>query len=379
MVLIDLDATAAYTQIFPDDLLDDRHRQLKPIEVKYDDIHSSGDDAEDTLLDELLNDDKDYGKEYAEQHTTTTTTTTAFTKNGSPKKESSRTPSNGTSTTSESNERYERSRHAKHQTPSDNTSSTHTADDLYSDDADDPQERVVGLNEFVMYRNNNIHQNHQHHGNKNNSTQDDDDNSSVSSIHSHHPSLSSSSHQSSATAALLERAHDRLALQQLQDELVKLQTIVESKDQEIEHLSGQLRRAVSTKCDLVLAHTALERHHEYHLELEARQVQQLKRSHCSLQEEHSEIERQFLDEMVQLEQELKNTKTSHQQELDDWERMHRNEMLEKDFEIAQLQEQVRELQFGSDERDGIWYPDKRSKSKDVTNKKRGMKVVFRKN
>lgn len=50
---------------------------------------------------------------------------------------------------------------------------------------------------------------------------------------------------------LLERAHDRLHMQQLVDEVEDLKKVVERKNVELENLTGQLRRAVATKCDLV--------------------------------------------------------------------------------------------------------------------------------
>jgi hypothetical protein len=77
--------------------------------------------------------------------------------------------------------------------------------------------------------------------------------------------ISVTSSNSSATQDLLERAHDRLNMQHLYEEIADLRKSMEQKDKEVEQMTGQLRRAVSTKCDLVLAHTELERHHEFNL------------------------------------------------------------------------------------------------------------------
>jgi hypothetical protein len=77
--------------------------------------------------------------------------------------------------------------------------------------------------------------------------------------------ISVTSSNSSATQDLLERAHDRLNRQHIYEEIADLRQSMEHKDKELEQMAGQLRRAVSTKCDLVLAHTELERHHEFNL------------------------------------------------------------------------------------------------------------------
>jgi anaerobic ribonucleoside-triphosphate reductase len=56
---------------------------------------------------------------------------------------------------------------------------------------------------------------------------------------------------SATTEDLLERAHDRLHMQQLHDEVENLKQVIDRKNVELENLTGQLRRAVATKCDLV--------------------------------------------------------------------------------------------------------------------------------
>lgn len=166
---------------------------------------------------------------------------------------------------------------------------------------------------------------------------------------------------SATTVSLLGHAKDRIAMQHLYDEISELETIIETKNTEIENLSGQLRRAVATKCDLVIAHTELERHHENNLACKESLVEQLKKENCSLKEAKSEIERELLNELVK-------ASDQHRQELDDWERMHRNEMLEKDFEIAKLTEELRQLKHGVISDNG---PDSAPK------KSKGMRVMFR--
>lgn len=162
---------------------------------------------------------------------------------------------------------------------------------------------------------------------------------------SDHESVGSSvsSASSDATGALLDRAHERVAMQQLHEEIERLGQVVEQKNNEIEKLAGQLRRAVATKCDLVIAHTELEKHHEFNLTCKSNDVSALKEENRTLHETKTEVELTLLNELVQLTDSMKEAEKAHQQELDDWERLHRNEMLEKDFQIAQLTEEIRKL------------------------------------
>jgi hypothetical protein len=307
MVLVDLDESP-----FGGNTLDigeangkRRARQGMPTEIIF--VQTNDDDA---LLDELL--DENYGSPPVYQRSK------ALEENYGVQHDlvSEMASSKDTSTT-ESSKQYEKQKKA----PSDTTSTTRT-EELSDEDR-------VGEKDFLTF---------DHYKNE-----DFDETLSVSSMESE---------ESAETTTLLARAHDRIALQHLQEEVVSLQAAVQKKNEEIEHLSSQLRRAVATKCDLVIAHTELERHHDFNLQLRDKDVKELKLSNCSLKEKQAEIEKQLLDELVKMTDELQEAKKAHQAELDDWERMHRNEMLEKDFSIAQLVEEVRALQYG--DVDGIW-------------------------
>ena len=145
------------------------------------------------------------------------------------------------------------------------------------------------------------------------------------------------------TKDLLDRAHDRLAVQILQGELDDLKHIVEKKNEEIKILAGQLRRAVETKCDLVLAHTEMEQYHEFTMQVKEEQAHQLVRANFGLQEGVASVERDLINEIVRLQVTMQDAKKQHVQELQDWERMHKNEMLERDCEIARLKAEVHKL------------------------------------
>jgi hypothetical protein len=149
------------------------------------------------------------------------------------------------------------------------------------------------------------------------------------------------------TTNILEKAHDRLALQSLKEEMKELKATLEQRDNEIEQLSGQLRRAVSTKCDLVLSHSELERFHEATLKKRDNDMVLVQQANYSLLEMRADIEKEFMNELGKVTEEMDEEKKKHREEMDDWERMHRNEMLEKEFKIAQLGEELRKAKSAS--------------------------------
>jgi hypothetical protein len=149
------------------------------------------------------------------------------------------------------------------------------------------------------------------------------------------------------TSNILEKAHDRLALQTLKEEVEFLEATLESKDDEIEQLSGQLRRAVSTKCDLVLSHSELERFHESSLKKRDDDLVLMQQANYALLEMRANIEKEFMNELTTVAEAMEEEKKKHREEMDDWERLHRNEMREKEFKVAQLTEELRKATEGA--------------------------------
>lgn len=143
------------------------------------------------------------------------------------------------------------------------------------------------------------------------------------------------------SAKLLERARDRIARQELTDEVSTLKATIERKNEELENLHGQLRRAVATKCDLVIAHNELEKAHTTAMNKKENNLLRMKQANIWLLEAQSVKEKELINEIVRLTDLCNDLEEKHREELDDWERMHRNEMLEKDFEIAKLSEELR--------------------------------------
>jgi len=154
-----------------------------------------------------------------------------------------------------------------------------------------------------------------------------------------------SSMESVDAATLLEMAHDRLHFQDLQDEVRQLKEVIARKDRELENLTGQLRRAVATKCDLVLAHNELEMHHEQNLRRRDDGLMQLKKANLGLVEAQSEVEKDLLNEIVTLTERIKAMERRRQQDMDEWDDMHKNEIAQKEFKIAKLQEELRKLKY----------------------------------
>ena len=108
------------------------------------------------------------------------------------------------------------------------------------------------------------------------------------------PSSDESSESSESTTEaedLLARAQERVLLQRTTEELKELRKQMEKKNEEIEILAGQLRRATETKCDLVLLQTEMELHHEQDLTAKNSEVKELAKANYDLQEIRAEVER----------------------------------------------------------------------------------------
>ena len=141
---------------------------------------------------------------------------------------------------------------------------------------------------------------------------------------------------------LLERARDRVARQKLSEQVAALERIVETKNEELEAVRLQLRRAVETKSDLVLAHNEMEKRNLNVIAKKEENLVRMKQANIWLLEAQSIKEKELLNEIIRLTDVTRDQEQKHREELDDWERMHRNEMLEKDYLIAQLTETMRQ-------------------------------------
>lgn len=136
-----------------------------------------------------------------------------------------------------------------------------------------------------------------------------------------------------ATKDLLDQVKSRMEQQRLIEEVKDLRLTIEKKDAEIEQLTGQLRMAISTKCDLVIAHTELERLHEMDLKQRDDYAEAMKRSNMSLMEVRAEVEKEFMNELNNLSAEVREK-----------EQQRRKEAAEKDSIIHLMEEKIRRME-----------------------------------
>ena len=132
---------------------------------------------------------------------------------------------------------------------------------------------------------------------------------------------------------LLRMADQRLQYQQYNDEIKKLREHVERMKHQAEAMSEQLRRAVETKCDLVLAQTEMERCHEQNLIAKDDEIRDIKRYTQELVDYQATNDLNFMNEISCLSKRLEDMSAAHQKEL-----------AAKDVIIADLQAKVLQMQ-----------------------------------
>ena len=162
------------------------------------------------------------------------------------------------------------------------------------------------------------------------------DNSSLTTESEHSGERPSLPSQTSAQE-LLEKAQARLHLSELETKINDLKEELMQKNEKISTLTLQLRRATASKCDLVVACSDIESQKLSLEEMHGREERKWKQMPLREQEVRAEVEKEFMNELSIL-----------MDQMNDLKRRHRNQLLEKDFEIAQLQEKLRRKQMGED-------------------------------
>jgi hypothetical protein len=135
---------------------------------------------------------------------------------------------------------------------------------------------------------------------------------------------------SKATKELLQLATIRLDQQELRDEVKALKAVLHNKDEQLLFLTSQLRRATASKCDLVNAVTDIEREKEMIEQAGEAQIEELKKDYLKMLESRAHMEREFMNELATLSERMMKM-----------EQRFKNEQLEKDFVIANLEEELR--------------------------------------
>lgn len=148
---------------------------------------------------------------------------------------------------------------------------------------------------------------------------------------SHKPSSQKSAQE------LLDKAHSRLKLSEYEQKIVDLKEELMDKSKKISTLTLQLRRATASKCDLVVACSDIEAQKIGLEELHGKEERKWKQMPLREQEVRAEVEKEFMNELTLL-----------MDQMNDMKRRHKNELLEKDFEVAQLQEKLRRKEMGED-------------------------------
>lgn len=138
---------------------------------------------------------------------------------------------------------------------------------------------------------------------------------------------------------LLRMVDQRLQYQQHSDEVKKLRETIDTMKYQAEAMSEQLRRAVETKCDLVLAQTEMERCHEQNLIAKDDEIHDMKLYIQQLMEYHSVNELNFMNEIGSMSKRMDEMTERHQQEIAD-----------KDLIISQLEAKVKSMEVESSER-----------------------------
>jgi hypothetical protein len=101
-------------------------------------------------------------------------------------------------------------------------------------------------------------------------------------------------------AALIRMAKTRVGWQGLQDENTRLKEIIMTKDEELGVLHGQLRQAVATKCDLVVALQENEKVHEIDIYHHEENIFRMQAANKYILEQYSQTERELLNELIRL-------------------------------------------------------------------------------
>ena len=144
-----------------------------------------------------------------------------------------------------------------------------------------------------------------------------------------------SSRNDPSAQELLEKAHARLQLAEYEQLIARLREEVMANKKKIADLTCQLKRATASKCDLVVACNDIESQKLSIEEMHQREERKWKSLPLKEQEFRAQVEREFMNELTFLTGMMEDLK-----------RRHHNEILEKDFEIAKLQEKLRRLEEG---------------------------------
>ncbi|OEU18298.1 hypothetical protein FRACYDRAFT_236576 [Fragilariopsis cylindrus CCMP1102] len=135
---------------------------------------------------------------------------------------------------------------------------------------------------------------------------------------------------------LLRCVDQRMQYQQKKDGVQSLKATIQQMKTQAEAMAEQLRRAVETKCDLVLAQNEMERRHEQDQIAKEGEVKDLRMYIQEILETQAKSELNFMNEISSL-----------ANKLDGNQRKHKKLTQERDNEISKLESKIDSMKVGS--------------------------------
>ena len=135
---------------------------------------------------------------------------------------------------------------------------------------------------------------------------------------------------------LLRCVDQRIQYQQQNDEVRSLKAQLKRMKSQAEAMAEQLRRAVETKCDLVLAQNEMERNHEQGQIAKEAELKDLRKYIQEILEQQAKSELNFMNEIASLARTLEMDKKKHAQEIE-----------RKKSNILQLQSRIESMRVSS--------------------------------
>ena len=108
--------------------------------------------------------------------------------------------------------------------------------------------------------------------------------------------------------------------------------MLHNKDEQLLHLTSQLRRAMASKCDLVNAVTDMEREKEKIEQAGEAQLEEIKRGYLQVLEKRADMEQEYMNALATLSEQMITM-----------DRKYKNQLLEKDFSMAKMAGELRKL------------------------------------
>lgn len=136
---------------------------------------------------------------------------------------------------------------------------------------------------------------------------------------------------------LLRCVDQRIQYQKENDEVRYLKSQLKTMKTQAEAMAEQLRRAVETKCDLVLAQNEMERNHEQGLMVKDVELKEMRMYIQEILEHQANQEVNFMNEIAHLAAKLDSNKKKHEEEIEN-----------KDSRINLLENKIESLKISAE-------------------------------